>query len=344
MSNHRLPCRHDSHADGRRRPHRRTVGNCSPRRRQHSHTHRRSGVAAVSADRPAPVRQLRPAWAGAVDVRRAGNAAAQRPALRADRRRIGRPIDGHHRRHHQSGRSTCRARTGGTQVRNGPSDGDRPTDAQRAGTGRRSRRDAHGHGTLDSRVAIRSTTATAQRFATSPAGGPRRRRAVNGAAFELVSGDITLQAVDVIVNAANSSLLGGGGVDGAIHRAAGAELAQYCRRLGGCDVGDAKITPGFRLRAKWVIHTVGPVWRGGNYGEPQLLASCYRSSLARADELFAKSVAFPAISTGIYGYPPALAAAVAVDTLQSTATSVELIRLVCFNERTRQAYEAELAE
>jgi len=167
---------------------------------------------------------------------------------------------------------------------------------------------------------------------------------VNGAVLELVGGDITLQQVDAIVNAANSSLLGGGGVDGAIHRAAGPELAQYCRRLGGCDVGDAKTTPGFRLKAKWVIHTVGPVWRGGDHGEPELLASCYRTSLARADELFAKSVAFPAISTGIYAYPPELAAAVAVDTLRSTTTGVERIRLVCFNERTRQAYEAKLAQ
>jgi len=167
---------------------------------------------------------------------------------------------------------------------------------------------------------------------------------VNGVVLQLVAGDITQQDVDAIVNAANSSLLGGGGVDGAIHRAAGPELAQYCRRLGGCDIGDAKITPGFRLKAKWVIHTVGPVWRGGHHDEPELLASCYRTSLARADEVFATTVAFPAISTGIYGYPATLAASVAVETLRSTATSVELIRLMCFNERTRQGYEAALGE
>jgi len=165
---------------------------------------------------------------------------------------------------------------------------------------------------------------------------------VNGALFELVGGDITLQDVDAIVNAANSSLLGGGGVDGAIHRAAGPELAQYCRRLGGCDVGDAKTTPGFRLKAKWVIHTVGPVWRGGDHGEAELLASCYRTSLLRADEVFAKSVAFPAISTGIYGYPSSLAAEVALETLRSAPTNVELVRLVCFNDRTRESFEAVL--
>ena len=153
-------------------------------------------------------------------------------------------------------------------------------------------------------------------------------------------GDITLERVDAIVNAANSSLLGGGGVDGAIHRAAGAELLESCRSLGGCPTGDAEITPGFRLAARWVIHTVGPVWHGGNQGEPDLLASCYRSSLARADEVGAESVAFPAISTGVYGYPTAPAASIAVGTVRSIPTSVRLVRFVCFNQQTFDAYQA----
>lgn len=161
--------------------------------------------------------------------------------------------------------------------------------------------------------------------------------------LEVVQGDITTEAVDAIVNAANSSLLGGGGVDGAIHRAAGPELVEACRPLGGCPTGEAKATPGFRLPARWVIHTVGPVWRGGDSGEAELLASCYRRSLEVADELGARSVAFPAISTGIYGYPAEEAATIAVHTISSTPTSVELVKLVAFDDRTRRLYEERLA-
>ena len=151
-------------------------------------------------------------------------------------------------------------------------------------------------------------------------------------------GDITTLHVDAIVNAANPTLLGGGGVDGAIHRAAGPELVRYCRTLGGCKTGQAKVTPGFNLAARWVIHTVGPVWQGGANGEAELLASCYRESLARADEVEAATVAFPAISTGVYGYPIDAAAMVAVKALRSASTSVLEVILVAFNQPTLDAY------
>jgi O-acetyl-ADP-ribose deacetylase (regulator of RNase III) len=153
-----------------------------------------------------------------------------------------------------------------------------------------------------------------------------------------MKGDITTLEVDAVVNAANSALAGGGGVDGAIHHAAGAELDEACARLGGCDTGDAKATPGFRLPARWIIHTVGPRWRGGGAGEADALASCYRRSLEVADELGARTVAFPAISTGIYGYPAEEAAAVAVAALRSAPTDVEVVTLVAFDDRTLSLY------
>jgi O-acetyl-ADP-ribose deacetylase (regulator of RNase III) len=155
-----------------------------------------------------------------------------------------------------------------------------------------------------------------------------------------VSGDITKLQVDAIVNAANTSLLGGGGVDGAIHRAAGPELLEACRKLNGCATGDAKATPGFRVPAKWVFHAVGPVWSGGNRNEDELLAGCYRRCLELAAEYKARSIAFPAISTGVYSFPPERAARIAVDTVRAHVDSsgVEVVNFVCFGNETLRIY------
>ena len=161
-----------------------------------------------------------------------------------------------------------------------------------------------------------------------------------------IQADITTLAVDAIVNAANTSLLGGGGVDGAIHRAAGPELLAECRTLGGGETGEAKLTRGYRLPARFVIHAVGPVWHGGTRGEPELLAACYRNSLAIAAEQGLRSIAFPSISTGVYGYPIELAARVAVDTVRDALagpSTLEEVIFCCFSRRDLEVYERLLA-
>lgn len=165
--------------------------------------------------------------------------------------------------------------------------------------------------------------------------------------LSIVKGDIVKAKTDAIVNAANTSLLGGGGVDGAIHRAAGKELLAECETLGGCPTGEAKITKGYKLKAKYVIHTPGPIWRGGKWGEEELLANCYRNSLKLAQEYCVKSIAFPSISTGVYRFPVDLAAKIAVGEILSYLKedeTMEQVTIICFDENTKAAYEAALAE
>lgn len=160
--------------------------------------------------------------------------------------------------------------------------------------------------------------------------------------IEIIQGDITRLQVDAIVNAANTSLLGGGGVDGAIHRAAGKELLEACRKLNGCKTGESKMTSGYKLPARYIIHTVGPVWRGGAHKEDQLLESCYRTALQLASDHKLQSIAFPCISTGVYGFPFERAACIAYKTISkflSLASSVSQVYLVCFSQADKERYE-----
>ena len=163
--------------------------------------------------------------------------------------------------------------------------------------------------------------------------------------LRVVRGDIATLDVDAVVNAANTTLLGGGGVDGAIHYAAGPALMEACRAIGGCPTGEARITPGFNLPARWIIHTVGPVWKGGDRGEPRLLAACYENSLLVAKSYKLRTVAFPAISTGAYAYPPALAAGIAIDSIRrfvAAASDLEQVLLCCYSGEDAATYRRAL--
>lgn len=162
--------------------------------------------------------------------------------------------------------------------------------------------------------------------------------------IKVIQGDITTLEVDAIVNAANASLLGGGGVDGAIHRAAGPQLREYCSKLGGCPTGEARITPGFRLPAKWVIHTVGPIWHGGYAGEPERLRACYENSFQLALENDVHTIAFPSIGTGAYKYPKEKAARIAIDVMRRYAARFDEIICCCFSAEDKAVYERALAE
>ena len=165
--------------------------------------------------------------------------------------------------------------------------------------------------------------------------------------IEIVKGEITKEEVDAIVNAANNSLLGGGGVDGAIHNAAGPELLEYCKIIAPCETGDAKLTPGFNLAAKYVIHTVGPVWQGGESNEASLLSSCYRNSLELADKNEIKTIAFPAISCGVYGYPHEEAALLSLYTIinyLNESDKIEVVKMVLFDDELYNVYDNKLKE